>query len=111
MALDTFLERLDWAIAREDTSRRAVAIECDLHPNYFTAFTQPSHKRTKSPRAETVVAIANHLRIDAKWLATGEGEPGGDESLPAEYGSLDGADRAFVHDLIRQLAARAKPTG
>lgn len=101
MAKGTFQTRLDEAIRERGTSRRAVAIEAKLNPNYFSDLF--GDNPTRSPRDASACAIARVLGVRLDWLMEGRGDR--DESgIPANYHRLPPGSRRLVDDLIEQLA-------
>jgi len=54
--------------------------------------------------AETLFSVADALRVDPRWLATGQGQPSSLPDIAASLGELPAEQQEAVRALIRSLS-------
>lgn len=92
-----FAERFKWARTRSGLTQRDVAVHCGLTNRAVSAW---ENGRAAGMLAETLCCVADFLRVDARWLATGEGSP---ENQREPWGQLTEDQRSAVKALISSM--------
>ena len=94
-----FADRFRWARDRAGVTQREIATHCGLTNRAVSAW---ENGRAAGMLAETLYCVADFLRVDARWLATGDGSP---ERQPDPLGELTDEQRAAVKALVSSIKA------
>lgn len=104
MQLTTFADRIDYAITQAGMSpadlARAIGLSRAAVSKWMTG-------DTKSVRPDNLFKAADHLRVNPRWLATGQGEPW-EEDYNRILAKLPSNEREHARAVLQAMEQKAK---
>lgn len=95
-----FSERFRWARDRAEVTQQQIADRCGISNRTISAW---ENGKADGILAENLFCVADFLRVNPRWLATGRGSSDPESALGKDFAELPAERQEVVRSLISTL--------